>query len=337
MPTSDQILSNRLNDLVKMRTLLLPRDWKNESTLMMNRWFDYRFTSPLSLTLQFARIYQEKLRAHIRRHEDVMKANTVNGTKTDLPFKREKSFTALWKARQRADEFFLPYDAYIEFCFDFSSRRKRRWTMLPSQLHPSRANKEAWLECFDKFYTDRIPHLILRAGDIPQYRLENNINLPAQNAFREIMLAVLRDSKRMMSDQISERVHAKRHIDIVSALELVKEEYREEVAKNAMSSFKDGAWLAEPETKLDVVNLLPSCFGVLEAINVQGASCSNCPILKQCQRFAERSLTETKRLTGLSSPAWHNEKTRNRTNTANCRLRKEAAATVDESLLSEPV
>jgi hypothetical protein len=207
MPKVNEALSKRLDDLVKMRTLLQPKDWREESVLMMNRWFDYRFTSPLNLTLHFGKTYQEKLRAHIRRHVDVTKADTVYGTKTHIPDEPTKWFTALWKARQRADEFFLPYDSYIEFAFDFSSRRTRHWTMLPSQLHPSPQNKEAWLECFDEFYNDRAPSLMKGAGAMPHYRMENDLDLPAQNQFREVMLSVLEDSPRFMSEKIAERVH----------------------------------------------------------------------------------------------------------------------------------
>jgi hypothetical protein len=167
MASDGMILAQRLDEIVRMRMILHPKDWKAESVLMMNRWFDYRFTSPLSLTLQFGEIYREKLRAHIRRHEDVGKAETVSGTREGLPHEPAKWFTILWKARQRADEFFLPYDEYIEFCFDFSSRRKRYWTMLPSQLHPSLKNREAWLESFDRFYADRITALVKNAGEIP--------------------------------------------------------------------------------------------------------------------------------------------------------------------------
>ncbi|MDR2310444.1 MAG: hypothetical protein LBE54_05570 [Brucellaceae bacterium] len=335
MPTKNDAISSRLDDLIKMRTLLHPREWKNESALMMNRWFDYRFTSPLSLTLQFGKIYQEKLRAHLRRHEDVAKSNTVYGTKTYTPAEPAAWFTALWKARQRADEFFLPYEAYIEFSFDFSSRRKRYWTMLPSQLHPSAKNKEAWLECFDEFYNDRAPALIRGAGAIAQYRLENDLSLPAQNQFREVMLSVLENSPRLMSEKIAERVHAKRHIDLESALTLVKKDDRENVEKDALSSFNDGFWPAEPKQKLDAVNLLPSCFGVFETINAKASPCSKCPVAKQCQTFGQKAMKETERLTGFSSPAWESEKKRNRMNTANHRKRKEDALSGAGDILSE--
>lgn len=327
MPKKNEILSSRLDDLVKMRTALLPNTWKRESALMMNRWFDYRFTSPISLTLQFGRIYQEKLRAHIRRHEDIGKASMVNGTKNYVPLEREEFFTSLWNARQRADEFFLPYEDYVDFCFEFSSRRKRYWNMKPGQLHPSAANKDAWLGCFDEFYADRMPSLIHRAGDISQYRLENDLNLPAQNAFREMILSVMQASGRHMADQIAERVYSKRHISISSALELVKEDYRDDVAKNAMSLFNGGAWPAETETKLEAVNLLPSCFGVLETIDITAPPCSTCPMSTQCLKFGQQSLNATERLTGFSSPALHFERERNRKNTANHRTRKEEAAT----------
>lgn len=249
----------------------------------------------------------------------------VNGTKVYIPAKREEWFTSLWNARQRADEFFLPYDDYIEFCFDFSSRRKRRWNMKPSQLHPSTANKDAWLNCFDKFYEDRMPHLIRRAGEIPQYRLENNLDLPAQSAFREMILKVLQDSSRPMADQIAERVHSRRHVAVSPALKLVNEDDRARVEKDALSMFEDGIWPAEPLKKVDIADLLPSCFGVLEAINVKESVCANCPMAKQCLRFGQRSLNVTEHLTGFTSPAWHIEKERNRANTANHRKRKEDA------------
>jgi hypothetical protein len=105
----------------------------------------------------------------------------------------------------------------------------------------------------------------------------------------------------------------------------VKEDDREKIEKDALSSFTDGFWPVEPEEKLDAVNLLPSCFGVLESINAKASPCSNCPLAKQCQTFGQRAMKETERLTGFASPAWETEKKRNRANTANHRKRKEDA------------
>lgn len=325
MSFSDNNLARRMDEVVRMRMLLHPKDWRAESALMMVRWFDYRFTSPLSLTLSFGQIYREKLRAHIRRHEDVAKADTVSGVSTGLPGERADWFTALWRARQRADGFFLPYDVYIEFCFDFSSRRKRRWNMLPSQLHPSPANKEAWLECFERFYSDRVPHLIKRAGEVPVYRLENNLGLPAQIQFREIMLSEMALSSRRISDQIAERSLANRHVDLASALDQVPAADRDEVSERATSSFKNGDWPEAPFLKLAPSQQLPSCFGIAESCDAEGSHCSNCPLAEKCSEFGRKAMDITARLTGFSSPVWEADKRRSAKNTADFRRRKRQA------------
>jgi len=314
-----------------MRSLLHPREWKKERALVSTRWFDYRFMSPLTLTLLFGQIYNEKLRHHIRRQVDIERAEAVNGVSPDLPGERVTWFTALWKARQRADDFSMPYDEYVGFCFDFSSRRKRRWTMMPNQLHPSPANKDAWLNAFARFFEDRAPHLIRRAGAIPQYRLENDLSLPPQVEFRKMMLSEMQSSGRRVSDQISERVHAKRHLSLEAALNLVAPEDRAEAASRGRSSFEDGIWPAEPLVALSAAQQLPSCFGLAETISLSTYPCSLCPLSDKCVTVARKAMDVTKRLTGSPSPVWQADKERNARNTANCRARKEQAEKAIES------
>lgn len=331
MTTGSDFLSQRLDETVQMRSLLHPKEWKNESALIMTRWFDYRFMSPLKLTLMFGAIYNDKLRCHIRRHVDLERAESVNGVKPGLPNERVTWFTALWKARQRADEFFLPYDDYIEFCFDFSSRRKRRWTMLPSQLHPSANNKEAWLDRFEKFYDDRVPLVMRRVGSIPQYRLENDLGLPPQIDFRRIMLSELSFSSRRMSDQIAERVYAKRHLSLDAAINLVSSEDRAEVASRARSDFDDGIWSEEPTVLLSAEQQLPGCFGLTETVSLSCSPCLNCPLIGKCKSVGAEAMAITQQLTGSPSPVWQADKERNARNTANSRARKEQALVNDDT------
>ncbi|MHC2072998.1 hypothetical protein [Agrobacterium tumefaciens] len=325
MSIESEALLQRLDETVQMRSLLHPKEWKNESALITTRWFDYRFLSPLKLTLLFGKIYNEKLRNHLRRHVDIERAETVNGVKPGIPNERATWFTALWKARQRADEFFLPYDDYIEFCFDFSSRRRRRWTMLPGQLHPSTNNREAWLDRFEKFYEERVPLVMRRAGSIPQYRLENDLGLPPQVDFRRIMLSELSCSSRRMSDQIAERVHAKRHLSLGAALDLVSPGDRAEVASRARSSFDDGIWLGEPVVTLTAAEQLPSCFGLAETISLEISPCLSCPLAEKCGATGRIAMAATQRLTGSPSPVWDADKKRSARNTANSRARRESS------------
>lgn len=330
MSTNEAIFDKRLNDIVQMRKIILPKDWKNENTLMMSRWFDYRFMSPLDLTLLFGKLYTEYLRRHVRRHIDFSLAETVNGTKTGAPGERSKWFTALWRARQRADEFLLPYELYLEFCFDFSSRRKRKWTMLPNQLHPSPKNKEAWLGCFMEFFTERAPYEIRRAGDLPHYRVENNLNLPAQINFRDMIIAEINHNTRNIVDQIADRVFSKRNLSMETALEIIPVNDRAEVGSRAKSNYESEIWDEKPIIKLSKAEMLPSCFGISEAMSPFSSPCAECPLANECIQFGINANTTTERLAGSPSPAWMKEKARLAKNTFNFRKRKAEASKPEE-------
>lgn len=327
-------LNKRLEDVVWMRMFLHPKDWKDESTLMMKRWFDYRFMSPVQATLLFGQHYVRGLRRYVRRHIDAELAEVVSGIKSGLPTTRAGWFTSLWRARARTDEIFVPYDLLIDFSFDFASRRKRRWTMLPNQLHASQKNGEAWWAVFEEFVEDQLPLRMRRVADMPHYRTENNLKLPPQEHFREIIISEIRHENRAMSDQIAERVFAKRHLTIAQALDLVTPTTeRSATEERAKSSFDGGAWEAAPVVTLDQADLLPSCFGVAETIDTGRAPCSLCPLATRCREMAAEAIDITIRTAGSASPVLEADRERIRRNTQNCRSRKAGSpATIHPSV-----
>lgn len=313
-------LDKRLEDIVAMRTVLHPRDWKDERQLMMKRWFDYRFLSPLQATLLFGELYIRGLRRYVRRHVDANLAETVSGIKEGAPANRAAWFTSLWRARQRTDEIFVPYDLLIDFSFDFSSRRKRRWSMLPNQLHASAKNEEAWWALFDEAVEDQLPVRMRRVGDMPVYRLENDKMLPPQRHFREIMIAEMRHENRSLADQITERVLAKRHLTIEEALGLAASASdRVETEARARSLFAGGSWEAAPLVNANPSDILPSCFGIAETMDVKSEPCASCPLASRCGEFAEMAIQETVRLSGYASPVLTADRARSRRNTAKSR------------------
>lgn len=316
-------LNKRLEDIVRMRTILHPKDWKDESTLMMKRWFDYRFMSPMEATLLFGQHYVRGLRRYVRRHIDAELAEVVSGIKSGLPATRAGWFTSLWRARVRTDEIFVPYDLLIDFSFDFASRRKRRWTMLPNQLHASKKNGEAWWAVFDESVENQLPLRMRRVADMPHYRTENDLKLPPQEHFREIIMSEVRHENRAMSDQIAERVFAKRHLSLTQALDLVTPfTDRSATEERAKSSFDDGAWEAAPVVTLDQADLLPSCFGIAETFDAGRAPCRMCPLADRCNEMASEAIDITTRTAGSASPVLKAERERLRLNTKNCRRRK---------------
>ncbi|EJK80897.1 hypothetical protein PMI03_04662 [Rhizobium sp. AP16] len=320
MPMDQEKLNKRLEDVVRMRTIMHPKDWQDESQLMMKRWFDYRFMSPLDATLLFGRHYIAGLRRHVRQHVDAERAERVSGIKNGLPTARAAWFTALWRARARTDAIFVPYDLLIDFAFDFSSRRKRFWNMLPHQLHASGKNVEAWWAVFDEKVEDLLALRMRKVAEMPHYRIENDLDLPPQRHFRSLMLSEMRHENRMLDDQIADRVFVKRHLTLSQALSLAPPDANcADLEHRARSIADNRAWETEPVAKLDPADLLPSCFAIAETIDVSRAPCDTCALTAFCKVTATDAINSTIRIAGSASPVLEADRKRSRLNTQMCR------------------
>lgn len=327
MPMDKAKLDKRIEDIVRMRTILHPKDWSNESQLMMKRWFDYRFMSPLEATLLFGQYYTAGLRRHVSRHFDVELAEKVSGTKGGIPKERAAWFTALWRARVRTDEIFVPYDLLIDFSFDFSSRRKRFWTMLPSQLHASKKNKEAWWAVFHECVEDLLPPRMKGLADIPHYRMENDLRLPPQKHFRNLMMSEIQHEQKPLKDQIEDKVFVKRHLALEQGLSLAQPgENLKELERRAQDAADDRAWEARPVIKLDAADLLPSCFGIAETIDGSCTPCQACPLIAACSKAAEEAISITVRNTGYASPVLEADRKRVQLNVQRFRSKKNVSS-----------
>lgn len=316
-------LAKRIEDVVRMRTILHPKDWQDESQLMMTRWFDYRFMSPIEATMAFAGYYIAGLRSYVRRHVDRELSETVSGIRSGVPTARAAWFTALWRARARTDAIFVPYDLLIDFSFDFSSRRKRYWTMLPHQLHASPKNGEAWWAVFDEAVEDLLPRRMRTVADMPHYRIENDLGLPAQRHCRDLMLSEMRHEHRMLYEQIADTVFIKRHLTLDQALSLAPAGAdRAEIQRRAEAASEDRAWEARPVVELDRSDLLPSCFAIAETINETRSPCDTCTLLAHCRNAAAEAIEIAVRMTGKASPVLMADRERKRLNTQKCRDKK---------------
>lgn len=320
-------LNKRLEDIVRMRTILHPKDWKDESQLMMQRWFDYRFMSPIEATMAFGQHYTAGLRRYVSRHIDVELAGKVTGVKSGVPAARAEWFTKLWRARVRTDAIFVPYDLLIDFSFDFASRRKRYWSMLPHQLHPSKKNGEAWRAVFDEKVEDLLPPRMSRVADMPHYRIENDDDLPPQRHFRSLMLSEMRHENRPLADQIADRVFIKRHLTLDQALSLAPANAdRAEIGRRALVASEDRAWEARPVDRIDKADLLPSCFAIAETIDATRAPCDTCPLATSCRAASAEAIAITVRTTGSASPVLEADRKRIRANVERFRSKEGGAA-----------
>jgi hypothetical protein len=123
---------------------------RQERTLATRKWFDYRMVSYGRATLLYAAAYDRVLRVMYARHIDKEKARYVKGFKDSNIFEgRGDVLTGLWKGRQLADAFGMPYDFFIETAMEKGMRIKRNYLPRPQQLYSGDVREhvgQAWAD-----------------------------------------------------------------------------------------------------------------------------------------------------------------------------------------------
>jgi hypothetical protein len=146
---------------------LLPNDLlAAEPSAAMKRWLRYAFMSPLECTRQFARDY------YIAYH-------SIFGIACDFePEVNSGQFVVLWRMRQSADQWNVPYPLYLDVCFSFNRRNAEKFRR-PHMHFDRLSNSVAWRKKFHFALRDHALSTIGRISDMPQLRREHFAGLPA--------------------------------------------------------------------------------------------------------------------------------------------------------------
>ncbi|MDO8290603.1 MAG: hypothetical protein Q7T44_15420 [Parvibaculum sp.] len=136
-------IHNRLRSLCSAARVISPSVLSNERELTNMKWYSYRFISPLEATLEFGKAYRATLKRYVHINIDIDMAETVNGASISTPSKPDRVYSQLWLARQEADRRGIPYEDYLDFCFDFAAARKRKMAPMPCQLGPNKKTSKA--------------------------------------------------------------------------------------------------------------------------------------------------------------------------------------------------
>lgn len=285
-------LHNRLRSLCTATRLISPSVLSNERELINTKWYAYRFMSPLEATLEFGKAYQSALKHYIQVNIDFGLSETVNGIDLSIPTKPNRVFTQLWLARQEADRRGIPYDAYLEFCFDFAGARQRKMAPMPNQLGPNKATSEAWETKFAQFLENRLEHIIRTAKLPDQYRFEAFRGLPAQVALRNFILKFIETSGRPQHLEVADWCGVKRIIPIRSAT-VSQNRHLIHRAISILQQDRSAGILPKnpsPLSAITEVDYWPSCVGVPFAKSDAAPECSTCPIGHVCEALANRAL-----------------------------------------------
>lgn len=295
-------LAARLQDLATARSLIAPELLAREPGLLTQKWFDYRFLSPLEATRQFGAAYRAGVKQYARRHLGLDLASRVEGVNVNLPSTPTSMFTQLWTARQRADEFCLPYEELIDFSFAFAARKQRKMAPTPMQLFPNPKTEFAWHVEFNKLLMNRPPFALEPGASLPQYHIEHDRGLPAQEEFRGALIWAASDSTRRPSDLVVRYHLVQPQLSRSIISDLIPEDMREQEFEKAQFEYEAGRWGTHTSVTLDDTDLLQSCFGMQDAQVELSDQCQSCPDRDECRSHTLMVDAMTERDHGSLSP-----------------------------------
>lgn len=264
-----------------------------EPDLMMKKWFDYRFISPEDATRRFIRHYQDVFRKKFAEHKDVEHAKHVQGIEWTKYLSDDRTRTQMWKARQRADEFGIPYDFYIWSSFEFALRRKRKMFPQPNQLHHPDKAEEYWLEYLATKWdqaleagTHRVTH--------PAYRIENYKDLPAQREYRQTVCEQAMASGHQLSNYIRQYSIDRMQVPAEEFAKYVSPEMFERAMESVQSDLRHFPPEKPDEATVSTTQLWPSCLGLPGSYASTNPVCAACPMASKCtvvSRFIEGNVS----------------------------------------------
>lgn len=262
---------DRIRGLVKIAGIIRPEDFERERELHATKWFDNRFISPVAATYAFAADYQEGYRAAWAKHQDQAESVRVRGLTLGRRTDNAGEFTALWRARQHADELGVPYDFYVQQCFDLLRSRGVVRIPRPNQLYA-----KSWL----RQITERIQAAwAVRQRELPRYSI-----LPQYQsaAFREIaaQIAHIEWARRCVELGANDRLFA---VMIDRGL-LSEADAEAAFGRERVERAKERTPIRD---RIDVshlrpIDFVPSCAFVPGAHSISSPQCLSCHFEAQC-------------------------------------------------------
>ncbi|MBX5070500.1 hypothetical protein HJB52_20680 [Rhizobium lentis] len=275
--------NQRLDDTVEAMRLVMPDVLEREREVADKKWFAYRFMTPLGATRHFATLYSKGFKAYMRFNRDRDEAELRQGLGSRIFQRPNGSLTELWRARQRADELGLPYELLIEFGFEFARKGGWKNAPRPMQLFGSADSDIAWPLEIEKFLNERLPHVIDRLTDLPQYRIENYRHLPVQDEFRFYVIDHVRASTKPWAFRLTGPCLEKRHLPLLLALKLAPKDQRWRIMTELRLEQESELTIEAPREALPQIALVPACFGLISAYAAAVSPCSSCPFSARCQ------------------------------------------------------
>lgn len=292
-----------------------------ENLLMILKWPAYRFITPLAATKLFATEYATAYKNCLRTNADIEVAkNSKAGESIDFIMPNTRA-TQMWKARQDADRMGAAYPDFLEFCFDFCARRRRRHLPQPNQLMGGPGEpRRIWHELFAKFWTaDRKRNEINRMPFLPQYQALEGRPLPAREAFQLQLLDTFANGTNL-DIVVGNFVLARGYLDKEDLFGILSPGTVERMMDREIES---GFWTRE-SGPTDEIDLYQSCHGLPGVVVATEDLCRTCPALKSCSQLRGVADNSVLRRAGSIDPRREHQLAMTRKHVRDHRARKKA-------------
>jgi hypothetical protein len=245
-------------------------DREKERNLYGQKWFDYRFISPLAATIRFRLVYQDVYRWKYSTDIDTSEADKKTGVgRNDT----RGGVTSSWRARQFADELGVTYEIFLEAAFQVCIRRG--WSRLPhmNQLYGAK-NRDAIAHAVKALWAKHIASRFT-ISTLPEYRDES---------FREMKAQI--DHRIWVMDQIKARhgsplsIGKACYVHRVLPEDTALLEYGQDRLDQAKAEIAFEGLASDELCKIE--EPYPSCFGLPDAPDTDGNECQDCQAFRSC-------------------------------------------------------
>lgn len=302
MPAFSISDSERLTDSTDAMRLIMPDVLEVEREVAHEKWFAYRFMSPLAATKLFVSLYRQRFRRFIEQHRDREQGQRSVGLSFSLFDAPGPQLTRVWKARQHADRHGLPYDLLIDFGFEFAGRRKWHHAPTPDQMFGSKGSVDEWTRKFEAFAVENLPLVVDGMSALAPYQTEHYRGLQDQDEFRRFLLDHISVPGKSWATKLANHCVKNRHLPLAVGIELVPEAMRPGTISMIRDDVDLGLIELTPKRDIPDVAFAPACFGLVPAHDGSAADCFLCPFATKCSDLRQRATAEMTARYGFVSP-----------------------------------
>lgn len=174
------------------------KDRADEPCLFDRKFWDYKPLHPMQATYLFAHHYKNAIKSAIMRRTDLYKGLSYKGLKKeDFLECSKRVINGLWRGRQHADAFGVPYDIWCNSAMKYAESRDWQYLPNPTQIYSKKTSSEKDIDMVSAIVSrwDEVKSSQFIGATHPFFQAENYCGNPYQRAYQAAILKHLRSTQ----------------------------------------------------------------------------------------------------------------------------------------------